>query len=127
MEKHCKICNILQPLENYEPARRYADGKDTRCRACRAKEHKESRIRRKKAVELGLLYPGAICPICETKTVMTQKESYTRQAIVDHDHHTNEIRGVICSLCNSGLGKLGDTFKSISNAYKYMEKHYRKD
>ena len=123
--KPCKICGISQELENFEPARRYADGRDTRCRSCRKEEHKARKIRRETALKDGSLHEGVTCPICKTTTVMSQKISPTRQAIVDHDHNTGETRGVICSLCNSGLGKLGDTLENITNAYNYMLKHYK--
>ena len=122
LKKKCKICNEIKSLNDFENAKRYADKKDTRCRDCRKQEHILRKKLRKEATNLGLLYDGVICPICNTKTVLSQKESYTRQAVVDHNHNTGKIRGVICSLCNSGLGKLGDTLKNLENAVKYLSK-----
>lgn len=41
---------------------------------------------------------------------------------VDHDHETGVFRGWLCFHCNTGLGKLGDSFESILNALNYLAK-----
>jgi hypothetical protein len=40
---------------------------------------------------------------------------------VDHDHRTKRVRGVLCSPCNSGLGKLGDSVAGLRRALAYLE------
>jgi predicted Fe-S protein YdhL (DUF1289 family) len=44
----------------------------------------------------------------------------TENLCIDHDHYTGEIRGVLCSKCNLGLGLLGDTLQSIENIRQYL-------
>jgi Recombination endonuclease VII len=39
---------------------------------------------------------------------------------VDHDHNTGSIRGILCPLCNTGIGKLGDTAEGVRAAYCYL-------
>lgn len=41
---------------------------------------------------------------------------------VDHDHHTGEIRGMLCSKCNMGIGLLGDTEEGVASALRYLKK-----
>jgi hypothetical protein len=41
--------------------------------------------------------------------------------VVDHNHDTDEIRGLLCSGCNTGLGKLGDTVDSLILAINYLK------
>jgi hypothetical protein len=49
---------------------------------------------------------GNKCEICG----MTNEENvkiFTKNLCVDHNHKTNEIRGILCSYCNNIEGKLG--------------------
>jgi len=42
---------------------------------------------------------------------------------VDHDHDTGLIRGLLCHICNTGIGKLGDNIEGLMKALNYLEKH----
>ena len=42
---------------------------------------------------------------------------------VDHDHKTGKVRGVLCSKCNTAIGKLGDTLEGVERAAEYLRKH----
>lgn len=37
------------------------------------------------------------------------------------DHETNVVRGLLCSECNMGLGKLGDTVECLTAALAYLK------
>ncbi len=39
---------------------------------------------------------------------------------VDHDHNTNQIRGLLCRKCNRSLGLLGDSLAIILSAIVYL-------
>jgi hypothetical protein len=41
---------------------------------------------------------------------------------VDHCHKTGVIRGLLCHLCNTGIGKLGDDLPGLFKAVRYLEK-----
>lgn len=41
---------------------------------------------------------------------------------VDHCHNTGRIRGLLCRLCNSGIGMLGDDLEGLVKAVRYLEK-----
>lgn len=40
---------------------------------------------------------------------------------VDHDHKTGIVRGVLCSSCNTAIGRLGDNAEGIKRALYYLE------
>ena len=40
---------------------------------------------------------------------------------VDHCHTTNQIRGLLCVYCNSGLGFFKDNTETLTNAIVYLE------
>lgn len=40
---------------------------------------------------------------------------------VDHCHTTNAVRGVLCRLCNVGLGSFRDDVSSLQKAIRYLE------
>ena len=42
---------------------------------------------------------------------------------VDHCHRTGKVRGLLCSNCNSGLGRFSDKVTLLKSAIKYIRKH----
>lgn len=42
--------------------------------------------------------------------------------VVDHDHRTLKIRGVLCNRCNVGIGMLNDSVDLLMKAAWYLEK-----
>ena len=52
-----------------------------------------------------------LCAICKVRPF----------AVVDHDHETKEVRGLLCDTCNRGLGLLGDSIERIRAALEYLE------
>lgn len=43
--------------------------------------------------------------------------------LVDHCHETNNVRGLLCGNCNSGLGKFMDDINLLTNAIKYIKQN----
>jgi len=61
-----------------------------------------------------LKFQGGRCAICRST------RSGVRKFHVDHDHQTGKIRGLLCHLCNAGLGCLRDSPKILSAAIGYL-------
>lgn len=40
---------------------------------------------------------------------------------VDHDHQTKRIRGLLCTNCNLGLGRFGDSISLLESAIEYLK------
>ena len=62
---------------------------------------------------------GYKCAICRAPLRVNNE----RQWHVDHDHKSKRVRGVLCNCCNTGLGKLGDTVKTLTAALRYLKGH----
>lgn len=41
---------------------------------------------------------------------------------VDHCHNSNRVRGVLCNLCNTAIGKLKDSPTILRRAVDYLER-----
>ena len=51
--------------------------------------------------------------------LFTDEQRSTRP-VVDHDHKTGNVRGLLCQKCNKALGHLGDTRKSLEGFIDYL-------
>lgn len=64
---------------------------------------------------------GGACAICKT----TDAKSTTQHGffIVDHDHKTGDVRGILCERCNHLLGHARDNIETLRSAISYLEKN----
>lgn len=53
---------------------------------------------------------GGLCAICRKRKIV----------VIDHDHRTKRIRGLLCLGCNSGLGHFQDSLRVMLNAVEYL-------
>jgi hypothetical protein len=64
--------------------------------------------------EAKLAEQGGVCAIC-------RRDNGGKQWHTDHDHETGQFRGVLCALCNRGLGHFGDDLARVRRAADYLE------
>jgi len=86
------------------------------CWNCR-KWHQQTLQRIKKAYPYvpTLRSQGFACALC--KEPIGENETFH----YDHDHITGEFRGLICHLCNLGLGGFRDSPRILFAAMMYLE------
>ena len=58
----------------------------------------------------------SLCKICG-KHQLDEKKAFH----VDHNHKTGEIRGALCSQCNTILGMAGDNSQILAAAIEYLK------
>lgn len=54
------------------------------------------------------------CAICGREAPLQ------RPLVIDHDHETGVVRGLLCTGCNTSIGKLGDTPDGVRRAVDYL-------
>lgn len=113
----CTRCREEKPasLVAFPPHNAKKNGLDSWCRACRATYRSE--INRGKFRDVisderlkHLKHTTKECTICGT----------TGPLVVDHDHQTGAIRGMLCNHCNRGLGHFRDDPDLLEFARVYL-------
>ena len=56
------------------------------------------------------------CALCKDPEKLPQS-----RLAVDHCHDTGRIRGLLCDLCNTALGRLGDDVESMERVLTYVK------
>lgn len=63
------------------------------------------------------------CAICKKKLDIPGQGIYNgnNTAVLDHDHTTNKVRGILCRGCNKALGTFKDDANLVYSAYLYLK------
>lgn len=61
------------------------------------------------------------CMICGSEGFCIGKNGHTEKLVVDHDHKTGKVRGLLCHNCNRALGLLQDSVEVITKAAEYLK------
>ena len=62
-------------------------------------------------------YKRGKCAVCDI-----HQSEHEHALVVDHDHITKEVRGLLCHKCNRGLGLFDDNLEKMAQAIKYLKK-----
>lgn len=66
-----------------------------------------------------LVEQQGVCMICQ-QTPNRDKDKPARGWHVDHDHKTGTVRGILCGMCNVGIGCFKDSPEILSSAIRYL-------
>ena len=73
---------------------------------------------------------GGVCAICgkkESRTTRSSKRAWEYdiepRLVVDHNHKTGKVRGLLCHKCNVGLGQLDDSIQKLQSGVRYLRKY----
>lgn len=144
--KTCKHCKKRRRLSNFPKNSHSSDGLYSMCRPCNRKRSRryyrkakryrdpwwtpnprnrlglsgrEYRLRRVFGISLEeyeklAVAQGNACAICRNPP------KSRKNLDVDHDHKTGKVRGLLCNLCNMGLGSFRDDRNLLHSAIAYL-------
>ena len=134
--KYCPKCKTDKALELYNKHAKEIDGLQRLCRNCQKESSKkylstekgaittrQAHLKRKynidiQAYEELLLSQNNKCKICG---VSSNPDSRANYLVVDHNHTTGDIRGLLCTKCNALLGLALDNEDILDKAKQYLQ------
>ncbi|EDW9721273.1 hypothetical protein GTR47_004461 [Salmonella enterica] len=126
-EKTCTICGLTQsrelfPKKGKHKGKQYYRSVCSDCFNSKQTNPKHYQLIRNYDLTLDgfnkmLADQGGVCAICK------QTNKNGKALAVDHDHETGDIRQLLCSNCNTGIGLLKDNPQLLIEAANYLIKH----
>jgi len=136
--KLCPSCKKEKDISCFYKNKANKSGYASQCKVCfklsqtkfkesNPQRHREidfkSRLKRRYGISLNtheeiLSSQEYKCAICKVS-----KCSSGLQFSVDHCHETGKVRGLLCCLCNKGLGSFKDNTAFLKEAIQYLERY----
>ena len=135
----CSKCRKILPKSSFFKESKFARGYRYACKECEKsryieyRNNPENKIRAtnnrrrwsraklynfpQELYEERLADQGNLCAICGTDTPGGKGQFHA-----DHDHETNQPRGVLCHNCNIALGNFRDNPEILRAAVEYLER-----
>jgi RimJ/RimL family protein N-acetyltransferase len=121
-DKWCSHCKRMLPLAVFGDKTGSASGKQAYCKEC-AKEVGNSSNRqhyaRKRRYGLSREDYNAMMDGQEGKCAICRQK---KRLVVDHDHKTKMVRGLLCGGCNLALGHYNDDIGLVRNVIAYLRR-----
>ena len=116
----CKACAVLKALKNNSSK----PDKTAEEEATYRRKQRERHLRKTYNLSLEdfaimLESQNNTCKICKCEA-RSKRNSFRENLVVDHDHTTGEVRGLLCHRCNVGLGSFKDNLGLVATAAAYL-------
>jgi len=129
-EKVCTRCRKIKPMVQFCVSRKRANGRGSTCKSCALSVHRMNKygITDEQFIQM-LVDQDGKCAVCGIDAE-TYLERSGHEFSVDHDHGCCPdshktcglcLRGLLCHLCNIGIGNLQDSVEVLQNALNYLE------
>lgn len=131
--RYCSDCRQSKTEDSYYKNHKRKDGLSSRCKPCFLKR-KSKYSRNHKYVRYGItndqykemfLSQNGTCFICKQPETLKDKRGI-RSLAVDHDHSNGQVRSLLCSKCNRGIGCFNDNSELMIQASQYVTFHLNK-
>jgi len=96
------------------------------CKKCHRIHSRKSSLKREYGLTLEayddlLKGQGYVCAICKQPGHTNNRQKYP--LYVDHNHETNEVRALLCSMCNTLVGWLENNPQLVAQCEQYISDH----
>ena len=143
MSKVCQSCKQNKPDTDFGSAGPQRGGLYSWCKVCKAirrraawkarPRHEKQHITRNSGLwkayrirqadyDRMLSEQDGVCALCGRPPTQKGKSDIPR-LVVDHNHTTRQVRALLCSECNIGLGKFQESPELLLKAVAYLKKH----
>lgn len=131
----CTACKIKKPRTDFYKIRKGHHGVQSPCKDCKKALVNTKALNRKATLNLRNLTPELYdsmlksqefgCAICKSKIGHFTHKGEPAHLAVDHNHKTEEVRGLLCGKCNRGLGWFNDNPELLRSAALYLDNFQR--
>jgi len=119
----CRVCGEEKPITAFR-FRNDNQKYRTNCVECQDRQGQASRYN----ITVGFIQElqerqGNKCAICGTHSDDIPHATFRNTLVVDHDHGTGAVRGLLCPSCNVILGHAKDDPTVLLRAALYLQEH----
>lgn len=134
--KRCPRCEQTKPLGDFYKDKSRKDGLYPNCKSCHMEYTnawrssdagqiytRNAKYRKYQMTEsdykIILAQQENSCAICGSTT---SGHNMTDELLIDHDHTSGNVRGLLCVRCNAGIGHFMDDPDLLRSAVAYLER-----
>ena len=140
--KTCNACSKTKPLSDFHYSNSGSGKRKSKCKECQAKYFQEyrakntlrlqekwrdaskryhsydnRRLRTLRKYNLTLDEYNDILESQDNKCLICKRKM---ALVIDHDHETGVVRGLLCNACNLAIGYFEDSTERLESAVKYI-------
>lgn len=128
--KKCTQCSKEKIISDFDKRDDRPSGSKSYCKDCRKSNHKsfygknqnrfrDAHYKQKYGITLEdyermYMFQEGKCAICK---------KHESRLCVDHNHKSKKVRGLLCPLCNKGVGLFYENKKILVSAIEYLESY----
>jgi hypothetical protein len=132
--KTCSKCNQIKAISAFSVRSSAKDGRRTQCKACDQKyrlenqnEIREYHYQNRYGISLEkyeekLKEQDYSCAICGSKHTSNDR---MKRLVVDHNHNTGQVRGLLCHACNVAIGAAKEQEDILMACISYLRSYNR--
>lgn len=113
---NCNTCKIDKKMSEFPKHPTAPGGISKICKMCKVESVQRSKFGMTTAEALRISSKCQICGVGLPSSNLKKK-----MIAIDHDHSTGLVRGILCTGCNTAIGKLGDSVEGLMRAVHYLQ------